>query len=163
MARVEIVNVPPARNVPQSRPVPPGRGRPGRATDSDPGRRRRPGRPPAAFRAPGRRIAARPGRPRTRLIDCRRTAGRVHDRLHSDTPVYCGYRPSRRGKERRETRCEERLQAVFSGGFCASQQFPAYRVVIGQPRQDELLALLDRADLGARLGNWAVDLSPPAG
>ena len=38
-----------------------------------------------------------------------------------------------------------------------------YRVVIGQPRQEELLALLDRADLGARLGNWAVDLSPPAG
>ena len=43
------------------------------------------------------------------------------------------------------------------------RQLAAYRVVIGQPRQEELLALLDRADLGARLGNWAVDLSPPAG
>ena len=43
------------------------------------------------------------------------------------------------------------------------RQLAAYRVVLGQPRQEELLALLDRADLGARLGNWAVDLSPPAG
>ena len=43
------------------------------------------------------------------------------------------------------------------------RQLAAYRVVLGQPRQEELLALLDQADLGARLRNWAVDLSPPAG
>ena len=41
------------------------------------------------------------------------------------------------------------------------RQLAAYRVVLGQPRQEELITLLDRPDLEARLGNWAVDLSPP--
>ena len=41
------------------------------------------------------------------------------------------------------------------------RQLAAYRVVLGQPRQEELLTLLDRPELDARLGNWAVDLSPP--
>ncbi len=42
------------------------------------------------------------------------------------------------------------------------RQLAAYRVVFGQPRQEELVTLLDRADLDiARLSNWAVDLSPP--
>lgn len=43
------------------------------------------------------------------------------------------------------------------------RRLAAYRVVLGQPRQEELLALLDRADLDARIRNWAVDLSPPSG
>ena len=43
------------------------------------------------------------------------------------------------------------------------RQLAAYRVVFGQPRQEELVTLLDRADLDvARLRNWAIDLSPPA-
>ena len=42
------------------------------------------------------------------------------------------------------------------------QQLAAYRVVLGQPRQEELLTLLNRAGLDeARLREWAVDLSPP--
>ena len=42
------------------------------------------------------------------------------------------------------------------------RQLAAYRVVFGQPRQEELVTLLDRADLEiARLRNWAIDLSPP--
>ena len=41
------------------------------------------------------------------------------------------------------------------------RQLAAYRVVLGQPRQEELITLLDRPELDARLGNWAVDLSPP--
>ena len=42
------------------------------------------------------------------------------------------------------------------------RQLAAYRVVFGQPRQEELLALLDRAGLDtAQLRDWAVDLSPP--
>ena len=43
------------------------------------------------------------------------------------------------------------------------RQLAAYRVVFGQPRQEELVTLLDRARLDVtRLRNWAVDLSPPA-
>ena len=43
------------------------------------------------------------------------------------------------------------------------RQLAAYRVVFGQPRQEELVTLLDRAGVDvARLRNWAVDLSPPA-
>ena len=42
------------------------------------------------------------------------------------------------------------------------QQLAAYRVVFGQPRQEELVTLLDRAGVDvARLRDWAVDLSPP--
>lgn len=41
------------------------------------------------------------------------------------------------------------------------RQLAAYRVVLGQPRQEELLTLLDRPELDAQLRNWAVDLSPP--
>ena len=42
------------------------------------------------------------------------------------------------------------------------RQLAAYRVVFGQPRQEELMTLLDRADLDiTRLRNWAIDLSPP--
>ena len=42
------------------------------------------------------------------------------------------------------------------------RQLAAYRVVFGQPRQEELVALLDRAALDlARLRDWAIDLSPP--
>lgn len=41
------------------------------------------------------------------------------------------------------------------------RQLAAYRVVFGQPRQEELVTLLDRADLDiARLRNWTIDLSP---
>ena len=43
------------------------------------------------------------------------------------------------------------------------RQLAAYRVVFGQPRQEELVTLLDRAGVDvARLRDWAVDLSPPA-
>ena len=43
------------------------------------------------------------------------------------------------------------------------RQLAAYRVVFGQPRQEELVTLLERADLDiTRLRNWAIDLSPPA-
>ena len=42
------------------------------------------------------------------------------------------------------------------------RQIAAYRVVFGQPRQEELVTLLDRAGVDvARLRGWAVDLSPP--
>ena len=42
------------------------------------------------------------------------------------------------------------------------RQLAAYRVVFGQPRQEELITLLARADLDiTRLKGWSVDLSPP--
>ena len=42
------------------------------------------------------------------------------------------------------------------------RQLAAYRVVFGQPRQEELVTLLDRSGVEvARLRDWAVDLSPP--
>ena len=42
------------------------------------------------------------------------------------------------------------------------RQLAAYRVVFGQPRQEELVTLLDRSGVDvARLRDWAVDLSPP--
>ena len=44
------------------------------------------------------------------------------------------------------------------------RQPAAYRVVFGQPRQEELVTLLDRAGVDvARLRDWAVDLSPLEG
>ena len=43
------------------------------------------------------------------------------------------------------------------------RQLAAYRIVFGQPRQEELITLLDRADLDVtRLRNWAINLQPPA-
>ena len=43
------------------------------------------------------------------------------------------------------------------------RQLAAYRVVFGQPRQEELLTLLDQSVLEtAQLRHWAVDLAPPA-
>ena len=43
------------------------------------------------------------------------------------------------------------------------RQLAAYRVVFGQPRQEELVTLLDQAGVDvSQLRNWAVDLSPPA-
>ena len=43
------------------------------------------------------------------------------------------------------------------------RQLAAYRVVFGQPRQEELLALLDQSGVDTtQLRNWAVDLAPPA-
>ena len=42
------------------------------------------------------------------------------------------------------------------------RQLAAYRVVFGQPRQEELVTLLDQGNLDPdHLRNWAVDLSPP--
>ena len=42
------------------------------------------------------------------------------------------------------------------------RQLAAYRVVFGQPRQEELIALLDRADFSvAQLRDLTIDLSPP--
>ena len=42
------------------------------------------------------------------------------------------------------------------------RQLAAYRVVFGQPRQEELVTLLDRSGVHVtRLRDWAVDLSPP--
>ena len=42
------------------------------------------------------------------------------------------------------------------------RQLAAYRVVFGQPRQEELLTLLERSTLDlAALRQWAVDLAPP--
>ncbi len=42
------------------------------------------------------------------------------------------------------------------------RQLAAYRVVFGQPRQEELLELLNRSNLSTQvLKNWAIDLSPP--
>ena len=41
------------------------------------------------------------------------------------------------------------------------RQLAAYRVVFGQPRQQELLGLLERADIESdELSNWAIDLAP---
>lgn len=42
------------------------------------------------------------------------------------------------------------------------RQLAAYRVVFGQPRQEELMTLLDHSgiDIG-RLSDWAIDLQPP--
>ena len=43
------------------------------------------------------------------------------------------------------------------------RQLAAYRVVFGQPRQEELVTLLNRAGVDVTtLRDWAVDLSPPA-
>ena len=49
-------------------------------------------------------------------------------------------------------------------GFARLQrQLAAYRVVFGQPRQQELLALLDRSDIDAdTVASWVLDLRPPA-
>jgi len=42
------------------------------------------------------------------------------------------------------------------------RQLAAYRVVFGQPRQEELLRLLDRSDIDVTdLNAWSIDLSPP--
>ena len=42
------------------------------------------------------------------------------------------------------------------------RQLAAYRVVFGQPRQEELLSLLDQSGLSlGELHQWAIDLSPP--
>ena len=42
------------------------------------------------------------------------------------------------------------------------RQLAAYRVVFGQPRQEELLSLLDQSGwTEGRLRKWAIDLSPP--
>ncbi len=41
------------------------------------------------------------------------------------------------------------------------RQLAAYRVVFGQPRQEELLRLLEGADL-ERLRDWTIDLTPPS-
>ncbi|MDE0165413.1 MAG: DEAD/DEAH box helicase [Bryobacterales bacterium] len=42
------------------------------------------------------------------------------------------------------------------------RQLAAYRVVLGQPRQEELVTLLNRVGMdSSQLRNWAVDLSPP--
>ena len=42
------------------------------------------------------------------------------------------------------------------------RQLAAYRVVFGQPRQEEMIALLDRADFSAaQLRELTIDLSPP--
>ena len=42
------------------------------------------------------------------------------------------------------------------------RQLAAYRVVFGQPRQEELLSLLDQSELSTtQLRDWAIDLSPP--
>lgn len=41
------------------------------------------------------------------------------------------------------------------------RQLAAYRVVFGQPRQEELMTLLDDSDIDTRqLGAWAIDLKP---
>ena len=42
------------------------------------------------------------------------------------------------------------------------RQLAAYRVVFGQPRQEELVTLLDQSEMdAAELAAWTVDLSPP--
>ena len=42
------------------------------------------------------------------------------------------------------------------------RQLAAYRVVFGQPRQEELVTLLDQANLDlSQLQSWAIDLAPP--
>lgn len=41
------------------------------------------------------------------------------------------------------------------------RQLAAYRVVFGQPRQEELMTLLDQSGVGiGQLGEWAIDLKP---
>ena len=43
------------------------------------------------------------------------------------------------------------------------RQLAAYRVVFGQPRQEELVTLLDHAQLDSeKLMSWAIDLQPDA-
>lgn len=43
------------------------------------------------------------------------------------------------------------------------RQLAAYRVAFGQPRQEELLSLLDHPDIDlSQLQDWAIDLAPPA-
>lgn len=42
------------------------------------------------------------------------------------------------------------------------RQLAAYRVVFGQPRQEELLTLLENTDMDtALLSGWSIDLMPP--
>jgi hypothetical protein len=42
------------------------------------------------------------------------------------------------------------------------RQLAAYRVVFGQPRQEELVTLLENANVDVEtLKAWAVDLAPP--
>jgi hypothetical protein len=42
------------------------------------------------------------------------------------------------------------------------RQLAAYRIVFGQPRQEELMTLLDQSDLDIdELREWAIDLAPP--
>ena len=42
------------------------------------------------------------------------------------------------------------------------RQLAAYRVAFGQPRQEELITLLDHAGLDvSQLEDWAIDLAPP--
>ena len=41
------------------------------------------------------------------------------------------------------------------------RQLAAYRVVFGQPRQEEMMTLLDQSDLDVKLlREWAIDLMP---
>src|SRR5690606_1071306 len=57
------------------------------------------------------------------------------------------------------------LPYASEGEACArlKRARAAYRVVFGQPRQEELIALLESAQIGVdALRGWAVDLSPPA-
>lgn len=50
----------------------------------------------------------------------------------------------------------------FEGFSRLKRQLAAYRVVLGQPRQEELVTLLDNARFETQqLDEWAVDLSPP--
>ena len=43
------------------------------------------------------------------------------------------------------------------------RQLAAYRVVFGQPRQEEFMTLLGRSEVTTeKLNDWAIDLSPPA-
>ena len=42
------------------------------------------------------------------------------------------------------------------------RQLAAYRVVFGQPRQQELITLLGQSTFdSAQLRNWTIDISPP--
>ena len=62
--------------------------------------------------------------------------------------------------------CAALPEPGYTTEFAAFQrlkrQLAAYRVVFGQPRQEELMTLLEQSsfDLGA-LRRWAVDLAPP--
>ena len=41
------------------------------------------------------------------------------------------------------------------------RQLAAYRIVFGQPRQEELMTLLDQSELNIEeLREWAIDLAP---